>query len=244
MCFFIEASFGNALIVGGAGIATLPHIRQPNETMLGTLPLMFAAHQLVEGVNGLVLEGRIDVGDLSILVYTVFAYALLPAIGPWSFWLAEPIAKNRRRTFPLVILGSCFCVFVLWEMTETPASATIRGHGIDYKSPFVHTLWFPVLYVISTCAPPFLSSYPWLKMFGVLVVATLIVTALFKMVFLTSVWCLAASLVSVLIYIHFRRVRRFEVSWPTSPFGSRAIGMCGGTEESFSPPAAAPRLSR
>ena len=38
-------------------------------------------------------------------------------------------------------------------------------------------------------------------------VVALIATALFEMIFLTSVWCLFASLVTILIYVHFKRVR-------------------------------------
>ena len=214
MCFSMEASFGSAVVVGGVAIATLPQIRTRGEVLLGTLPLMFSIHQWLEGFNWLALEGRIasGIGDWSILLYEVFAYALLPAIVPWSLWLAEPLAKNRHRLFPLVILGSGLCVIVLWELTKVPVSATIRGYGIVYESRLGDTWWFPVLYVISTCIPSFLSSYPWMQLFGALIVATFIATELFETMFLTSVWRLAASLVSILIYLHFRRVRRLATN--------------------------------
>ena len=47
--------------------------------------------------------------------------------------------------------------------------------------------WFAVLDVTATA--PFLSSYPWMVTFNALNLAGLIVAALFKQMYVTSVWC-------------------------------------------------------
>lgn len=209
MCFSPEASFGSALVVGGFAVATLPKLRQPRELLLGTLPLMFAAHQTLEGINWLALEGRVPpvMGQWSIYLYTLFAHALLPAIAPWCIWLDEPNPQHRRRMTPLLILGSCLCGFALWQLSEVGVVAIDRGRDIEYKDSLDTYWWFGLLYVVSTSAPPFFSSYPWMIAFGLLNLAGLAFTLWFEAIFLTSVWCFLASLISILVYLHFRRKR-------------------------------------
>jgi hypothetical protein len=38
----------------------------------------------------------------------------------------------------------------------------------------------------------------------------LLITALFKKLAFTSVWCAFAGIASMLVFLHFRRLRRFE----------------------------------
>jgi hypothetical protein len=212
MCFSAESSFGSALVIGGFGLATLRKVRDPRELLLGALPLMFATHQVLEGINWLALEGRVSqpLGEWSIYLYLVFAQALLPAISPWCFWLEEPDPKRRRLLIPFLIIGSCLCAFVLWKLSNSDLVATIRGHDITYDDAISSNWWFGFLYIVSTCTPPFLSRYPWMIAFALLDVAGLIFTLLFEAIFVISLWCLLTGLVSILVYLHFRRKRNLD----------------------------------
>lgn len=216
MCFSAEASFASGLVVGTIGVATLPKIRHVSEIPLGTLPLLFAVHQIEEGMVWLFLEGRIspEVGHWFIWLYILFAHAFLLALSPWSIWLVEPDKKRRRLLVPLLVLGTCLCAYALWKLSGGQIFAQIRKYGIEYEDPVTGLWWFAILYVTITCAPPFLSSYPWMIAFGVACLAGLIGTALFKAMYLTSMWCAFTALVSMLVYFHFRWTRRSPVVSP------------------------------
>ncbi len=147
-------------------------------------------------------------GDWAILLYIVFAHALLIAISPWSIWLVEPSIRHRRLLLPLVVLGTALCAYALWALFGGQIHAQIRHRGVEYDDPVTGVWWFAALYILATCGPPFLSSYPWMIAFGVLILIGLVVVAIFKAMYLTSMWCAIAALVSMLIYMHFWRVRQ------------------------------------
>ncbi|HEX5472333.1 MAG TPA: DUF6629 family protein [Lacipirellulaceae bacterium] len=209
MCFSATSSFVSGTVVGVVGIGTIVQVRHARELLLGALPLMFAAHQIEEGFVWLYLRGHVpqSTGNWAILLYIVFAHALLIAISPWSMWLIEPKKTRRWLLLPLVLLGTALCCYALWALFGAPVHAQIRRHGIEYDDPVTGVGWFAALYILATCAPPFLSSYPWMIIFGVLILVGLIVVATYKAIYLTSVWCAIAALVSTLIYVHFWRVR-------------------------------------
>ncbi len=210
MCFSPESSFISGAVVGGIGIATLTKIRSWREVLLGLLPLMFGIHQVLEGLIWLGLEGRVSprVERGSVILYILFAHALLPAIIPWSIWLPEPDPKRRQLLAILVLLGTFVAGLALWELAGAEIDVAIRHHGIEYDDPLTGPWWFATLYIILTCVPPFLSSYPWMFAFATLDAIALIVIMLIKMLYLTSIWCALAALISVLVYLHFRRVRQ------------------------------------
>ncbi|MCC7084986.1 MAG: hypothetical protein IT427_08265 [Pirellulales bacterium] len=209
MCFSAETSFGSAVLIGGIGVATLPKIRNTCEVLLGSLPLMFAAHQLEEGIVWLGLQGRIPskLEQEAIWLYILFAQVLLTVIAPWAFWLVEPDPKRRRLLWPLIGLGICLFLFALLQFAVAPTTAEISNHGIEYDGPLRGRTWFAVLYAIVTCGPPLVSSYRWLRVFGVLNIVALIATVLLKSMDFTSVWCAFAAVLSAIIYLHFRQLR-------------------------------------
>jgi len=174
---------------------------------------MFAGHQFLEWINWLTLEDHFSqrLGHVSIALYIIFAQALLPAIAPWAFWLIEPSRKHRTFLVAFLMLGSALSLLALWKLSGVPIVARIRGNGIEYDDTLTNYWWFGALYVISTCGPPFFSSYPWLVLFGAINLIALVIAILFEAAFLTSVWCLFASIASILVYFHFRRIRSLGV---------------------------------
>lgn len=208
MCFAAEASFASGAVIGGMGLACLPKIKSARELLLGTLPLMFAIHQFEEGIVWLWLEDRVSpqTGRPAMLAYIVFAHALLPMIVPWAFWLSERHKVRRRLLIPLLAVGTGICVYALWKIADGGVVATISQHSIKYGDGVTHIWWFAMFYFIVTCGPPLLSSERWVFAFGIVIVATLIASAILKQFYLTSVWCAAAAVASMLIYFHLRRI--------------------------------------
>ena len=171
---------------------------------------MFAVHQVQEGMVWLALEGRLSplVGQWFVWLHILFAHAFLIALAPWSIWLVEPDEKRWRLLFRFWSWEHVSAALPCGSSSHGQIIAQIRHQGIEYEDSVTCLWWFAVLYVTATCVPPFLSSYPWMVTFGALNLAGLIVAALFKQMYVTSVWCAFTALLSVLVYLHFCRVRR------------------------------------
>jgi len=212
MCFSAEADFTAAAVIGVVGVATLAEVRDRDEAIVASLPLLFAVHQLVEGFVWRGLGGQVSgtTQATATLAYLVYAQGILPIIVPFGFLLLESDRPRRRWLWPLCAIGLAVGLRLLWDVTQYPVSAQIHGHGLEYAT---HTPWGAVLgvgYLLATCGPPLLSSWRYLRWFGVANVAGVVVTLAVKSALFASVWCVYAALASVLILLHVRRRRREE----------------------------------
>jgi len=207
MCFSPEADFAAGVVVAGVGVETLRRVRAPRELIVGTLPLLFGIHQLVEGFVWLSLRGQVSkgVGDAAKQAYIVYAHAVLPAIVPFGFMLLEPDRRRSRWMWPLVCLGVLLGVYLLWQVTAYPVGAQQEARCIDYTTHTPNDVLIGLLYVAATCGPALISSRRHLRWFGLVSLIGVIATALVRVDELTSLWCLYVAMVSVLILEHFRR---------------------------------------
>jgi hypothetical protein len=214
MCFSPAADFTAGAVVAGVGVATLRRVRTRRELIVGALPLLFGLHQFTEGFVWLWLRGQVSsgVGDTAKEAYIVYAHAVLPAIVPLGFTLLEPNPQRRRRMWPLVGLGVLLGAYLLWEVTAYPVGAHPQARCIDYTTHTPNDLLIGTLYVAATCGPALLSSRRYLRWFGLVSLVGVIATALVRVDELTSLWCLYAAVVSVLILEHFRRQRSVDAS--------------------------------
>lgn len=218
MCFSPEADFTGGTVVAAVGVQTLRSVRVPRELLIGALPLLLGAHQLVEGFVWLWLQGHVSgaVGGTAREAYIVFAHAVLPALVPAGFALLEPDRRRARWLWPFVLAGVLLGAYMLWQVTAYPVGAQLQSHCIDYTTHTPNDIPITALYVVVTCGPALVSSRSYLRWFGLLNLVGVIAAAAVRADELTSVWCVYAAFVSVLIFAHFRRQR-------TSEARSRAI---------------------
>ena len=149
-------------------------------------------------------------GDAAKEVYIVYAHAVLPAIVPLGFMLLEPDRSRSRLMWPLVCLGLLLGGYLLWQVTAYPVGAQPEARCIDYTTHTPNDVLIGLLYVSVTCGPALMSSRRHLRWFGLISLVGVIAVALVRADELTSLWCLYAALVSVLILEHFRRQRSSE----------------------------------
>jgi len=223
MCFSPEADFAAGVVVAGVGVETLRRVRAPRELIVGTLPLLFGIHQLVEGFVWLSLRGQVSkgVGDAAKQAYIVYAHAVLPVIVPFGFMLLEPDRRRSRWMWPLVCLGVLLGVYLLWQVTAYPVGAQQEARCIDYTTHTPNDVLIGLLYVAATCGPALISSRRHLRWFGLVSLIGVIATALVRVDELTSLWCLYVAMVSVLILEHFRRQGVIET--PADPIRRPAL---------------------
>jgi hypothetical protein len=125
--------------------------------------------------------------------------------------LLEPDGRRRRQLWPFACLGLLLGVYLLWQVTAYPVGAQQAPHCIIYTTHTPNDVIVAVLYVVVTCGPSLISSRPYLRLFGLVSVIGAIGTALVRADDLTSLWCLYAAMVSVLILEHFRRERAVDL---------------------------------
>ena len=212
MCFSPEADFTAAAAVGIVGVATLRRVRGPRELIVGSLPLLFALHQFAEGFVWLGLRGEVSGGLSGVAksIYVVYAYGVLPIIVPIGLYLIEPSARHRRWVLPFVALGVVTGGYLLWQVTQYPVFAQEQASCIAYSTHTPLGTQSAVAYVIATCCPALLSSRRYLQWFGVANLIGVAIALSIREAEFTSVWCVYAALVSVLILEHFSRQRRLE----------------------------------
>jgi hypothetical protein len=216
MCFSSEADFTAAVVVGVVGVETLRRVRTRGELIVGSLPLLFAMHQFTEAFVWLGLRGEVSSGlrNTATDVYVIYAYSVLPIIAPIGLYLIEPSRKHRRWVLPFVALGIAVGGYLLWQVTQYPIYVQEYASCIAYNTYTPFETPAVVAYVIATCVPALLSSRRYLQWFGVANVVGVAIALSIREADFTSVWCVYAALVSVLILEHLRRQRRAEARMP------------------------------
>jgi hypothetical protein len=212
MCFSPEADFTAAAVVGVVGVETLRRVETRRELLIGSLPLLFALHQFTEGFVWLGLRGEVSpsVAGAAKSIYVIFAYVALPVIVPLGLYLIEPSRSHRRRVLPFIAVGAIVGGYLLWQITAYPVYAEEHASCIAYNTHTPLEIESAVAYVLATCGPALLSSRRYLRWFGVANLAGVAIAGSIREAEFTSVWCVYAALVSVLILEHFRRRRSAE----------------------------------
>jgi hypothetical protein len=212
MCFSPEADFVSGAVIGLVGVASLREARHPREVPLAALPLAFALHQITEGFVWLGLEGHVarSVSDAAMYGYLLYAWVVLPFLAPLAIFFVEPDPRRRRWMSLLVAIGAVVGVRLLLALTQGGVSAHITGHTIDYRGVGGLGDLVTALYIVATCGSFLLSSQRRIVWFGVANVVAVATIVWVQSEGLTSLWCLWAGIVSVLIYLQLRDWRDAE----------------------------------
>jgi hypothetical protein len=207
MCFSATASFSTASITAMIGVATLMHVKHPRELLLAAMPLLFAFQQAVEGTLWLQLPAANNGERIAALalIFLVFAKILWPSYAVLAVLLIEPNLRRRQSLYSIAALGCGISIYALNGLIQTPPSAAICGHSIDYGGNENALSWQSFLYLLCTCAPLLLSSSRAVQNFGGIVLAGFVVSAYIYFATFVSVWCFFAAAGSSLLYIYFKR---------------------------------------
>ncbi len=200
MCFSTNMSLGAGAALGVIGILSVRKVRKRSQLAFAAIPLLFSLQQFSEAFVWLSLTNKqYEAWEASAVnVFLFFAQALWPAWVPLSIWLLEKEAKRNKILGILMILGALLACYLTYCLFVYPATAAANAHHIAY------TLDFPPLfinasitvYVLSTIAPPFISSDKKIQILGISVLGSFVLTQLFFDHYFISVWCFFAAIVS------------------------------------------------
>jgi hypothetical protein len=217
MCFSATGSFGVAAVIAGIGAVAIKQEKLPSHRMLASVPLLFAAQQVAEGVVWMTI-GRPDqawLQSIAVALFLSFALVGWPVWVPISLFLAERNPRRRRALAVFSWAGVVVGVYAAVLLIRGQPTAHIARHSIAYSykehgPALVLALYLPG-YVLPTVVPFFISTISRAKVMGAVLVLSLLATFLIERQALTSVWCFFAAILSVLIVLSIGKDHRLII---------------------------------
>lgn len=226
MCFSADASLLGAAVIGGIGAYGLTQVRGPRQLAWAALPLAFAAHQLVEGMTWIELEGRPGAtwAGWSVRIWALYAWALLPVWIPAAVLLLEPEPRRRRWLWGFLVLGAIDAAGMLYLALHPDLEVRLVGGTLDYVLPWGDALWLGLPYVVITCGAVLVSSRHWVRVFGAANLVAMSFAAAVARQGFSSVWCALAAGLSVIVVVELRAE---AMARDPGDAGDRALGPLG-----------------
>jgi hypothetical protein len=209
MCFSATASFTTSAVLLSLGVVTLRQAANSGHgyLALAAFPLLFGIQQGFEGLLWLNQDGAPLLGSrLPILIFLWFVYGVWPLLVPLTAWQLETRPLRRRLFAASAVLGAAFGAAIFVPLLFEPgwSSARVTNGSISYElstifDGHINVNLLRLLYASLVMAPLLASSVTALRRFGVLVLASFLVSALLYRYAFISVWCFFAALLSLYI---------------------------------------------
>jgi len=203
MCFSAEASFAGGGILTAIGVFTAAKTRKSSLLVFASIPLLFGSQQIAEGFVWLALQNQqfLEFKSLFIYYFMVMADVIWPTIIPLSIFLM--VTDKKKKKFLKYILGAgiLLSLYYLVCILNFSVDASISGFHIQYITGFPRPLGYYVfpVYVIVTLTPFFLSEFKKIKILGIIMTISCVITGIFYTHYLVSVWCFFAAILSTMI---------------------------------------------
>jgi hypothetical protein len=228
MCFSATASFTAAGVLATIGVLTLRAAPSTNLKLIASVPLFFAMQQLLEGIVWVTMNSgqtHTPLHQISVYGFLFFAGIFWPVWVPGTLYRLEPNSSKRillQGTLSIGILIAAFYALVLFLIGSR---AEVLSHHISYplltgsfsdlqaqygEIGYYLVLALYVLVIVGSC---FISSIPYIWVFGLLTGLGFIVSEIFYAYALGSVWCFFTAAISICLYFI---VKKLAVSPPST----------------------------
>ena len=167
MCFSATASFVAGTSLSAIGVATIRKAERRSELPFAMIPLLFGIQQLVEGIIWLTFRYDAPVLKQTMTyVYSVFSHVVWPIYVPFAIGFLESAGWRKRALLAFQAAGLIVGLYLLFFIVTQPVVAQIDGQHIVYLSPHFFLTPVMVLYLAATCVSCFVSSHPFVRLFG------------------------------------------------------------------------------
>lgn len=204
MCFSAGASFTAGAVISAIGVATIAKVHEPSQKLFAIIPLLFGIQQLAEGCVWLTLQnpGHDVIQKIFMYLFLVPADVFWPSLIPGSLLLMEENIKRRKAIRIIFIAGvvlSLYYAFCLMSFRVTPQ---IVNCHIYYAGTYIPSLMIPafLIYIIVSVAPLLISGIKGMYWLGIMMFIGCVVSVIFYVKNVTSVWCFFAAIISIGIY--------------------------------------------
>ena len=207
MCFSPQADVVGGLVVCAIGIDAVRHIRQRREFIaLAWIPLLLGAHQFIEALVWLWLQGHVPrgIGHVALWAYLLIAFVVLPVVIPLAVIALEPTRRRKAMMVPFALTGTVIAVILFAAMVRGPVGVELAPYHLSYSIRIPDGLLIVALYVVAVCGPLLMSGYRNVVIFGAANLVAVIVIARLTISGFASVWCAWAAVSSAAIALHCR----------------------------------------
>lgn len=209
MCFSAAASFtaGTSLAaIGAASVKTAPRRR---DIPFAAIPFLFGVQQLAEGFVWLSLGHALPAwGGIAKIVFLLFSHVLWPVAVPLAVLAAEDDPQRRRVLSVFAAAGAAIGVYFLYYLLTEDVQPRVLQGSIAYVSPAFSAAYVITPYSVVICGSCLFSSHRLIRAFGAAVfLCSLLAFWIYRETF-ASVWCYFSALLSILIWLHVRSLRR------------------------------------
>lgn len=214
MCFSASASFTSGVVLTVIGIASLKKIQHPSTQLFASIPLLFGVQQIAEGILWITIPhpDYRNMQNVFTYLFLFFAQILWPFWVPLSILIHEKNDKNKKILKVFLAAGIMVSVYLSCCLLSFNVEAKIEGRHIKYIQdyPSIFRGYGTILYAVATVAPAFFSSIKKIWIFGVAIVISYVVSAIFYEHYVLSVWCFFLAIISLSIYLIIRDIRVSE----------------------------------
>ncbi len=205
MCYSAPASLVASGVLAVSGVAILRMPKKKSEVPLSLFPIIFAVHQLTEGLLWLNHTGYVPDTYKQGLIYAfvLIAFVFWPIYVPFSAYLTETGRMRRKIIIFCQLVGIYIGITFLVGIIRNTPDATFLEHSISYGVHGPPKSLAP--YMIAVTIPFLIATDKSLLILGIAMLiayATAAYTACSGT--FPSVWCFYASILSLIIYLRFR----------------------------------------
>lgn len=206
MCFSAGASFTAGAMLTFVAVETYRKVHKPAQMALASIPVFFAVQQFAEGVVWLTIgqAGHEGLRAFSSYVFLIMAQAVWPVLVPLSALLLEENKARKKIMYWLFGTGAAVAAYYAYGLAVNAVSAKIIGLHIVYRDtgrgPDLLGVIVVLFYLIAVLTPLFASSIKRVYLIGIIMSVSFIVSALFYLRALTSVWCFFAAMISFVVF--------------------------------------------
>jgi hypothetical protein len=207
VCFSPQADVAGGLVICAIGVDAVRHIRQRREFIaLAWIPLLLGAHQFIEALVWLWLQGHVPrgIGHVALWAYLLIAFVVLPVFIPLAVIVLEPTRRRKAMMAPFALIGTVIAAILLAAMVRGPVAVALAPFHLSYSIRVPDGLLVVALYVVAVCGPLLMSGYRNVVIFGAANLVAVIVIARLTISGFASVWCAWAAVSSAAIALHCR----------------------------------------
>ena len=215
MCFSAGASITAGVLLTVVGTETLRKVHKPEQIAFASIPVVFAFQQFSEGAIWLThgKPGLESILAVATTVFLIMAQVIWPLLVPIAVLLMEHHKIRKRILWVLIGVGAAAAACYAYSMIFFHAYANISNLHIEYTTRIQAPLGIVGIaaiasYLIATLVPFFVSSVKRTFILGIIIGLSFIVSIIFFRLYLTSVWCFFAAVISFLIFYTIRSSHR------------------------------------
>jgi hypothetical protein len=223
----LAASINAGIALGVIGAATVRKARLFDPKMLGfaVFPLVFSAHQFVEGVVWSSLAHPFAGDQFFRYLYTMIAFLVWPVLTPLAATLAEPDPQRKKIWAAMTGCGALLALYLAVKLAGADGiDVSVVKHSLAYDPQFERPpLVVDLLYLALTVVPLVAQDNRALKLFGGVVLATFIYSLLHNRAAWYSLWCMSAAMFSLIISFAIRDAAKSGLGEVGAPADSSGL---------------------